>query len=385
MTPLTDEHLIYATPTEAKYAEAYNRLGSQEKVAAEFGVNNSSVSRALASLKKRAAGRGHSPEHDMTHVVPEGFHVKGVSTLFDAEGKPKVQWVKSAKDRDQRTLEALQSVIADLISEAQGVYTPREVPTESNSDLLCVYPLADSHIGLYAWGDETGEDWDADMAVKAITEAMFNLVAAAPAAETALLANLADFFHADNSTNETLRSHHKLDVDTRYARVFQIGVRCYRALIDMALTKHKTVIFKAATGNHDDHTGLALAMLMQAYFEKEPRVTVELPINPFAYYQFGQTLFGINHGMVKADKLPGIMANDQRELWGQTRFHTWLTGHIHHKTGHEFPGCTVESFRTPGAKDSWSHGAGYRAERDMVMIKVHRENGEVGRTIEAIY
>jgi len=381
---MTEELLQFATEKQAQYLKSYIDHNSYSIVAREFNVNESTVRRTLKKLRKKATAQGYSPKHDMTHIVPEGYSVKGVSTLYGDDGKPKCQWVKSSKDKTQQTLDVLRDAVSDIVEGVKGAYRPTSIETECNGDLLCVYPVADAHLGMYAWREETGEDWDSDLCAETLYKTMSNLVAKAPPAKTALIANLADFFHCDSNSKTTARSGHILDVDTRWARVFRIGQQCYRQMIELALTKHENVIVKSAIGNHDDNTGVALAMMMEAYFGNEPRVTIDVPINPFSYYRFGNTLLGLNHN-VKAAMLPGIMAADQREAWGQTRFHHWLGGHIHHQTFHEFAGCTTETFRSPSPKDNWTHSSGYRADRDMVMIKYHREKGCVGRIIEPIY
>ena len=58
--------------------------------------------RSIERLRTNAAKRGYSPEHDMNHVVPKGYKVKGVSTFYNDEGNPVAQWVKSATDEQQR-------------------------------------------------------------------------------------------------------------------------------------------------------------------------------------------------------------------------------------------------------------------------------------------
>jgi hypothetical protein len=73
------------------------------------------------------------------------------------------------------------------------------------------------------------------------------------------------------------------------------------------------------------------------------------------------------------------MAADQGEAWGMAEHRHWLTGHIHHSSKLELPGCTVESFRTLASRDAWATAAGYRAGRDMVAIVYDKGFGEVER------
>jgi hypothetical protein len=45
----------------------------------------------------------------------------------------------------------------------------------------------------------------------------------------------------------------------------------------------------------------------------------------------------------------------------------------------EYRGGVVEYFRTLAARDAWHAGQGYRAGRDMRLIVMHKDYGEVER------
>jgi hypothetical protein len=88
----------------------------------------------------------------------------------------------------------------------------------------------------------------------------------------------------------------------------------------------------------------------------------------------------MTHGhRVKARELVGVMATDMAEAWGRTKHRMWYTGHVHHESVKEFPGCVVESFRTLAAKDAWHHAQGYRARRGAVADVWHRTRGKILR------
>src|SRR3546814_12044783 len=53
-----------------------------------------------------------SPEHDMTRTGPDGFKVKGVSSLYNKDGVLAVQWVKSTADGDRQYQMMLEAVAA---------------------------------------------------------------------------------------------------------------------------------------------------------------------------------------------------------------------------------------------------------------------------------
>jgi hypothetical protein len=338
----------------------------------------------LSELERRAASRGWAPASDMTKPQPDGFHVKGVSTFYGADGELRGQWVKTSRDPDQR-LQALMDAIQRVAEPFTGLADPVRPAAAHDADLLAVYPMGDPHLGMYAWSRETGNDFDLDIAERNLVTAVDHLVSLAPPAAEALVVNLGDFFHADNASNQTARSHHTLDVDTRWSKVLGVGIRTMRRCIDRALEKHARVTVICEIGNHDDHSAVMLALCLANYYEREPRVTIDTSPAKFHWYRFGRCLLGVTHGdTVKAEKLPGIMACDRAAEWGETTHRKFYTGHVHHDSLKEYPGVTVETFRTLAARDAWHHGAGYRSERDMKCDVWHREWGLVNRHIVGI-
>lgn len=371
--------LEWATDREREYFEAVKEHGSGRKAAKALGVDESTVRRSLRALVQRAALAGYSPDHSMIHAVPDGYVVKGVSTLYKPDGQVAAQWVKSAADHS-RAEELAREAIAVLSEQVRGMAPLTAAPKKVHSDLLAVYPFGDPHVGLYTWARECGADFDLEIGRKLTLGAVDQLVTSAPAAETAILLLLGDVFHANDQTNQTPGHKHQLDVDSRHVKVLGIGIETYRHAVLRALEKHKRVVVKCIAGNHDPQSVWSLAFTLAAYFDKEPRVTVDLEPSKFWFYRFGKVLIGSTHGdTVKHEQLGPIMACDRAEDWGVTTYRYWYTGHVHHSAVKEFPGVTCESFRTLAAQDAYAAGHGYRAGRDMRCIVHHREYGEVER------
>lgn len=334
---------------------------------------------AIEGAKTKALKSGYSQEHGLLFPAPEGFHLKGLSILRGPEGEEKLRWEKIDKDKEEK-FQLLTKAMECLADEYRGLSYVPPLPTGLLNQELTVYPIADPHFGLYAWVEESGEDFDLDIAEETMMMSIARLVACAPPTERALIAGLGDFFHTDTVDNKTARAGNVLDVDTRWAKVIRIGFKCLRQIIDMALTKHKYIDVIISIGNHDDNTAVMLAIALAAYYENNPNVNVDQTPNKFHYYEFGKNLIGITHGdTVKATMLGQIMATDMPEAWGRTKHRTWLTGHIHHRRVEELPGCTVESFNSPAAKDFWTSSHGYRAMRSMTCLVLDKDHGEIER------
>ncbi len=377
--------LPFALPgSEREGAEALVAYGSVAKAAEALGVAPSTLRGRLSELARRAARAGWAPDADMTKPVPLGFGVKGVSSYYDADGNLRGQWVKTKRDEEHKA-ELLLDAVQSIAEPFRGLAEPAQAPVLADEDLLCVYPMGDPHIGMYSWAEETGADFDLAIAERNLVAAVDQLVELAPAAKQALIVNLGDFFHADNAQNRTARAGHALDVDTRWAKVLGVGIRAMRRCIDRALQKHERVTVICEIGNHDDQTALMLALCLANYYEREPRVTIDTSPAKFHWMRFGDNLIGVTHGdTVKPHALPGIMACDRPADWGETRHRYWYTGHVHHESVKEFPGCVVETFRTLAPRDAWHAAAGYRSGQDMRMDVVHRTRGRVNRHVVGI-
>lgn len=369
----------FGSSIEQAVADAYIATGTLEGAAEQLGITEHAVRARLRVLEQMAAKRGWSPDHDMTKETPEGFSVKGVSTLYGKDGEIKQQWVKTNREQESK-LEALAEAIAKLAEPLRGIADPVAAPVLQNADLLNVIPLGDPHLGMYAWGEETGQNFDLQIAERNLVAAVDHLIALAPPADECLIIDLGDFFHADNSEHRTMRSGHALDVDSRWAKVLEVGIRTLQRCIDRALERHTRVRVIIEIGNHDDHSAIMLALCLRAYFSREPRVSIDTSPAKFHWHRFGKNLIGVTHGdTVKKDQLGPIMACDRAADWGETLHRYWYTGHVHHDSLREYPGVIVESFRTLAPRDSWHAAAGYRSGQDLKLDVIHREYGRINR------
>jgi hypothetical protein len=341
-----------------------------------------------AGWRERLEARRDPAEHDYgTEQVPEGFHLSGLSELRGADGEVKLRWIKSAADAETRALQLRDAILQ--IGEEMPRAKKAKAPRGTDDDLLCIYPIGDPHIGMHAWGKETGQDFDIKIAEQNLIAAVDALVELAPPAKHALVINLGDFFHADSSAATTTRGT-RVDVDTRWAKVLAVGVRIMRRIIDRALEQHEHVTVICEIGNHDDQSSQMLALCLEQYYEREPRVTVDTSPSKFHWYRFGRNLIGTTHGdTVKFRDLPALMACDRPQDWGETEHRYWYVGHVHHDSlmtlqGKEHPGAIVETFRTLAPKDAWHAGQGYRAGQDLKLDVIHREDGRHNRHVVGI-
>lgn len=357
------------------------------KAGARFSVGANAAQRLASSiggwaeLRRRVVEAGD--QFDAVRVaplspLPEGQGIHGVSTLTDGHGNVKLQWIKTRAEDEQRA-EMYRALFEELASGITPVPVTRSPEIEAD-DLLALYPIGDPHIGLHTWAQECGDSFDLKICESLMTRAVDHLVTQGPRASKAIICTLGDTFHADDMSERTRRSGHKLDVDGRWAKVLGVGLRIFVTLIQRALEAHNEVEVRALQGNHDDHSSTFLQIALDAYFRDEPRVNVIVTPRMFQYARFGRVLLGFTHGhTVKQAALGEIMATDRAEDWGATTSRHWHVGHFHSNKRVALRGCSYEIHATLASPDAYAIGAGYRSDRDMKRVTYHREWGEVAR------
>lgn len=374
----------YATDKQWEKLTAWSEHGSQRKAAEALGVHKKTLSIAKTAVLTKAAAAGYAPEYDMTHTTAPGFNVKGTSTMYDADGVMKLQWVKTSVDK------ARQDEMFQAALEAFGSDLPREVAVakpdiEHSENLMACYPVGDHHMGMLSWDEETGHNYDLSIAESLLMGATNHLVGVAPLSEQCTIVFLGDFMHYDSFVAETPTSRNALDADSRFPRMVRFAIRNMRYLIKQCLMKHDKVNVIVEIGNHDLSSSIFLMECLSNVYENEPRVHIDTSPSHFHYFQFGVCLVGVHHGHgAKMQDLPLIMAADRPEEWGSSQFRYWWTGHIHHKNnyvarGRELHGTVVESFRTLAPEDAWAAQKGYRGGQDMQCIVLHKDFGEMCR------
>lgn len=256
--------------------------------------------------------------------------------------------------------------------------TAAEAPVEA--DLLNVVPIPDAHVGLHSWGKETGEDYDLKLATARVTGAVSEVLQTMPRAGTTLLLNLGDFNHAENDEARTPASKHALDIDGRHYKTLEASIRILAACIDEALARSGMVIYRGLPGNHDPYTTCAITLALSQRYRDEPRVDIVTDPSAHFFMQWVKVMLGAHHGDgVKPERLVMHMADVAAEIWGQTTFRHFFTGHLHHFKAQDIGGVLWEQLRAVCPRDAYAAKHAYSARASLLGITLHRERGEMQR------
>lgn len=281
------------------------------------------------------------------------------------------RWAKKA-DLNATGATLREVILSDIRKETldRAVRKPKQkwVPEEERH-LLEISPV-DLHVGKYAWGEEAGEDYDIEIAEKVFTDAIEDILhrASVYAVEKIVLVVGNDLLQTDTLQGTTTAGTY-VDTDSRYIKSF----RRARAINSWAIhrcAEMAPVEVQIVPGNHDSLTAFHIGEVLEAEFQRDPRVAVCNSAKRRKYLRYGVTLLGWTHGNEeKPQDLPLIMAQEEPESWGQTQHREWHVGHLHkmketrYTAGDSFNGVRVRILPSLCAPDAWHYSKGFVKER----------------------
>ena len=368
--------LVLAGNSVRQMVLAYSRDGGDatlNELSRAFGLHRASVRETLAALSKTHDSAPFTDE-DIAKRTEEDLgedliRLKEERVLRHAE---RVQWAETtklaakARNMNRFIFDKMEDILKGAC-EGLPVFLPveREAPTKESFTVFAT--PSDLHYGKAGWKDETGEEYNREECYRrllATTDVMLERVSRFGKPARFIVGAGSDWFHIDNETNggSTTRGTPQ-DTDGTWSRIFLEGSELAAAYLErLRAVAPVTVVCMA--GNHDRLSSLMLTAWLKERFRAAGDVTVEVSPASRHYLRVGQTLVGITHGDdTKDQKLPGLMAAEAREAWGQTKHRLWFTGHWHSMISNEFHGVRVIHVPSLAGTDLWHARSGYIGNR----------------------
>lgn len=362
------------TDNQRSKIELLIKHGSLRKASQNGAGNVRELSRTVKRVREYAAEHGYYPPAGVDRPTLPGFGLKRVSTLARNEfGEP--QWQIQEKNKEDAE-KALRDFVEGMSAEVPRAKPKREVRKNYRDDILPAVFIGDAHVGMYAYAPETKHsDFDVDIATGQLRDACDYLVDKMEPSEQGLLVDVGDFMHANSSKDQTFNGT-DLDTDTRLHNVMYQSGMAMRYMVSRMLDKCQNVTVVIAQGNHNPDPAKAVQLMLQFYYESEPRVKVLPTPGLFHYVEYGNWLLGVNHGdKIKPDDLAGVMARDMSQAWGRTTHRMWCTGHYHKRKTVILPGVEHRVFGALPPPDAWHAGQGYGGDSEMEMLTFRKSGG----------
>ncbi len=367
-------------------AQLYAELGSYRLVAEAMNCSHSSAMRRVASARKRGFG-----------IDPA---MRKAMDIVGARGEANLVWIKtklSKAERDAGGVEVsfqmkpraplpeeddLVQRMDALFSATPPVYLPKAPALATPTKRFGLIPINDLHVGMYAWGNETGSgDWDTDIATRRLEEWVANLIDRTPKdiGELILLFN-GDTLHANDHTGMTPKSKHILDVDTRHFRVVDHTLASIIKVTDIAAQAFPKVKLVVKPGNHDTTAYIGLLMGAKWRYHATPHIEVDTTPGEFWAYRRGKTFLFSHHGdKAKPEALVLSMAAQHPDDWGASQHRYIWTGDKHHRAAKRIGGAMWEQASCMTERDAYAASGGWPNSPEAQSIIYDEDRGEVER------
>ena len=255
----------------------------------------------------------------------------------DADGKADVIplfQVKAFLSRKRNVVDA-RAEIEELRKLAKE-YGPSPTPIISRtaaSGLMLEVNVPDLHVGKLSWAVETGwGNYDTKIAVSVFRKALATLLDRVKGYqfEQVLYVVGNDLLNSDDIEGRTTAGT-PVTTDARYHKTFAT-VRSLMVEAIEILRKIAPVKVVMVGGNHDMLSTWHLGDSLECWFNKYEDVVIDNLPRDRKYHQFGQCMFMLTHGhRGKHSDYPMMMAIEQPEMFGRTKFRECHTGHKHKK------------------------------------------------------
>jgi hypothetical protein len=333
------------------------------------------------TVKPKPKGHGN-PRYYITLEQFESLtplQLTGKSTLKDAEGKTIMEWTKTSVKEEDR-LRILKEVVKSLKTDITPTVAIK-APVQFKENKLCnQYTLTDFHLGMMAWDEESGANWDIKIAEEKLVRFFEVAIKQSPDANMAIFAQLGDFLHWDGLDAVTPQNKHVLDADTRFTKLVRVSIRVIRRVIKMLLEKYQNVTVIMAEGNHDPASSIWLREMLADFYQEEKRLTIDTNPDPYYCITWGKNCLFYHHGHKRnINNIDAVMVSKFKKEFGVSDFIYAHIGHLHNLKVKETNLMVIEQHRTLAAKDAYASRGGWVSDRDSKVITYHKNFGEVGR------
>jgi hypothetical protein len=378
----------HGTQVAAAAALGLSRSATQNRLrrAAEMGLMGTKpvlpgfAIKSIASRTDDGAWVKQTKAPGEVFEVPEGFAHKRISNLSDGQGRTIARW--DIVEQDKASSLAAMRAAVDAFKEEIPRAEPVPAPQQRRSDLLNQFTVTDLHFGMLSWREETGADYDLRIAEQLLLDWFAAAIDMAPPAATAILAQLGDLLHHDSHESVTPAHRNVLDADSRLQKIIRVVIRTLRRVIAMLLAKHERVHIIMADANHDPASEAWLREMFAAFYEDEPRVTVDSSASTYYVYEHGDVSLFYHHGhRRKIGNVDTVFAGKFREIYGRTKYSFAHLGHLHSDEIKPTNIMKIERHETLAAPDAFAANGGWLSGRSAKVITYHKRFGEVSRWV----
>lgn len=237
--------------------------------------------------------------------------------------------------------------------------------------------IPDLHSGLLSWKDETGEEYNLNIAKERFFKSMSDIVNRCRhhSFSKILFVTLGDLLHTDNDAQTTTKGTFQ-QVDGRIAHIFDhtldMIIDGIRMLSEIAPVE---VIYLC--GNHDRVLGYTLAKATEKAFTGHSGVNFDVSPNPQKHRLLGVSLVGWTHGDMPKKNMSGWLQDRARKEFGMCKYAEIHSGHYHsEQVQTDASGVVIRYMPNIASASYWEHQQGFpRGVKTIVCYRWHPQIG----------
>lgn len=334
---------------KARTTSTVDREPPEPREKKEWGDDGSTLVTSNRAFSDEEMAEMFDVDMDLWRVTKRVTNVWGMNTQTKLWWEP-IELNHVAKNWDE------------MLAGLNGPKAPARTPEDFKSQQLYEIALFDCHIGMAAWGKETGEDYDLDIGLARMYCAFMDLLDRAPARAKILIILGNDLFHFDNLIDGKGGATHRgtpQDVDSRWQKLFVRTCATVCEMLEEAMERHDVDVV-VVPGNHDTQTSYYLGEYVSAYFRNMEGFRIDNSPSQRKYYHFGNVNLGFTHGHEEKTKdLFRLMAEECTEYWSDTYWREWHRGHLHQEECSEDGTMRIRTLPALSGRDAWHDQKGY--------------------------
>ncbi len=239
-------------------------------------------------------------------------------------------------------------------------------PTNQKNLKLLEISIPDIHFGKLADKDETGEDYNLQIATDRFKNAILYFLENCDTnnIDQIIFPIGNDLINVDNLTSSTTLGTRQ-DCDTRFHKIIKV-VKVLLVDTILQLACYAKVHIPIIPGNHDMQSTFMIGEMLECYFHNHPNIVIDNISSLRKYYQFHNNAFMYTHGNNENhSSLSSIFASEQPLLWANASHRFCKLGHLHKYKKTEYitsdyvKGVQIEILPSLSGTDSWHSSKGY--------------------------
>ena len=288
-------------------------------------------------------------------------------------------WNQHTKEQTTKQLYAVKFKLKPIVNDAnldEAIETAKQLFKEQIQPLqlkkydrieildknkLMEIPAIELHLGKMAWGGDTGQDYDKDIAVDRFYDILKETVQIQEQenCDTALVTIGNDFFNSDTVNATTTKGTPQTN-DVRWKKMFLIGLKLYTEFIETVRSRFNNIDVRLCMGNHDKMSSFYLYIALQQYFRNDDKIKFNDNYKDYQCYQFGKCAIFFGHGEGNLKKIIQSIPAEFYKEWGSSTYRELHLGHLHKEVVvDDESGMITRRIGSPTGTDQWHYEERY--------------------------